>query len=99
MRRDSGVGRKTDSTSRLSSRNRDKADENIWFESVAELAARMDIPTFVPEDVNHPIWVEKIRQLQPDILFSFYYRDIVKPEILDIPPEGCLNLHGSLLPK
>ena len=78
---------------------RDKADENIWFESVAELAARMDIPTFVPDDVNHPIWVEKIRQLQPDILFSFYYRDIVKPQILDIPPEGCLNLHGSLLPK
>jgi UDP-4-amino-4-deoxy-L-arabinose formyltransferase/UDP-glucuronic acid dehydrogenase (UDP-4-keto-hexauronic acid decarboxylating) len=37
--------------------------------------------------------------MAPDILFSFYYRSMVKPALLDIPPAGCLNLHGSLLPR
>ncbi|HDR14410.1 MAG TPA: bifunctional UDP-4-amino-4-deoxy-L-arabinose formyltransferase/UDP-glucuronic acid oxidase ArnA, partial [Desulfobacteraceae bacterium] len=35
----------------------------------------------------------------PDILFSFYYRNLVGREILQIPLAGCLNLHGSLLPR
>ncbi|MGE0084952.1 MAG: bifunctional UDP-4-amino-4-deoxy-L-arabinose formyltransferase/UDP-glucuronic acid oxidase ArnA [Desulfococcaceae bacterium] len=78
---------------------RDDPRENIWFESVAELAAAQKIPAFVPDDINHPLWVEKIREMKPDILFSFYYRDMVKSTLLGIPPKGCLNLHGSLLPK
>ena len=78
--------------------HRDDLRENIWFDSVAELAASRNIPVFAPEDVNHPIWVRKIRVLGPDVIFSFYYRDMVGPSILEIPPAGCLNLHGSLLP-
>lgn len=73
--------------------------ENIWFESVAELAAAHGLPVFAPENINHPIWVRRIRELEPDILFSFYYRDMLARPLLDIPPKGCLNLHGSLLPK
>jgi UDP-4-amino-4-deoxy-L-arabinose formyltransferase/UDP-glucuronic acid dehydrogenase (UDP-4-keto-hexauronic acid decarboxylating) len=45
------------------------------------------------------MWVEKIRESRPDILFSFYYRQLIRRDILDIPKAGCLNLHGSLLPK
>jgi UDP-4-amino-4-deoxy-L-arabinose formyltransferase/UDP-glucuronic acid dehydrogenase (UDP-4-keto-hexauronic acid decarboxylating) len=77
----------------------DDPKENIWFGSVAELAARYHLPVFAPRDINHPIWERKIRELQPDILFSFYYRNLIKPSILEIPQAGCLNLHGSLLPK
>ncbi len=73
--------------------------ENIWFDSVAKLAAARQIPVFAPPDINHPLWVEKIKRLAPDILFSFYYRHMIGPSILDIPKAGCLNLHGSLLPK
>ena len=76
----------------------DDPNENTWFESVAELAARRGLPVFAPEDINHPLWVKKIAALKPDILFSFYYRNLVKAEILSLPPRGCLNLHGSLLP-
>jgi UDP-4-amino-4-deoxy-L-arabinose formyltransferase/UDP-glucuronic acid dehydrogenase (UDP-4-keto-hexauronic acid decarboxylating) len=72
--------------------------ENSWFESVAELAARRGLPVFAPEDINHPLWIKKIAALKPDILFSFYYRHLIKPELLKIPRAGCLNLHGSLLP-
>jgi len=79
--------------------HKDDPHENTWFDSVAELAASKGIPTFAPEDINHPLWVKRIKALSPDIIFSFYYRKMVKQPILDIPPAGCLNLHGSLLPR
>ncbi|MBW1779513.1 MAG: bifunctional UDP-4-amino-4-deoxy-L-arabinose formyltransferase/UDP-glucuronic acid oxidase ArnA [Deltaproteobacteria bacterium] len=77
----------------------DDPGETIWFESVAQLSASKNIPVYAPDDINHPLWVEKIRASKPDILFSFYYRHLIQSPILDIPPRGCLNLHGSLLPK
>lgn len=79
--------------------HRDDPTENIWFPSVAELAAENNIPVFAPVDINHPLWVEKIKELQPELIFSFYYRNMVGAEILEIPSQGCLNLHGSLLPR
>jgi len=79
--------------------HRDDPQENLWFDSVAELAASHNIPVFAPDDINHPLWVKKIKELAPDVIFSFYYRDMVRKPILEIPPAGCLNLHGSLLPK
>jgi UDP-4-amino-4-deoxy-L-arabinose formyltransferase / UDP-glucuronic acid dehydrogenase (UDP-4-keto-hexauronic acid decarboxylating) len=79
--------------------HRDDPTEAVWFDSVADLSSTLGIPVFAPENINHPLWVERIRAMAPDILFSFYYREMVKREILDIPPRGCLNLHGSLLPR
>nr|MBC8217425.1 formyltransferase [Planctomycetota bacterium] len=79
--------------------HKDDPRENLWFGSVAELAASRGIPVFAPDDINHPLWVKKIKELAPDVVFSFYYRNMIKQPILDIPPAGCLNLHGSLLPK
>ncbi|MCF8145788.1 MAG: bifunctional UDP-4-amino-4-deoxy-L-arabinose formyltransferase/UDP-glucuronic acid oxidase ArnA [Deltaproteobacteria bacterium] len=79
--------------------HKDVPGETIWFESVAQLAAFKNIPVYAPEDINHPLWVKKIREMEPDILFSFYYRHLVQSPILEIPPGGCLNLHGSLLPR
>lgn len=40
-----------------------------------------------------------IKEFQPDILFSLYFRDIIPQSILDIPPLGGVNLHPALLPK
>jgi len=79
--------------------HRDNPNENIWFDSVAEFATARGIPVFAPEDINHPIWINRIRAMKPDFIFSFYYRNMVKQELLDIPSKGALNLHGSLLPK
>jgi UDP-4-amino-4-deoxy-L-arabinose formyltransferase / UDP-glucuronic acid dehydrogenase (UDP-4-keto-hexauronic acid decarboxylating) len=79
--------------------HRDDPKENVWFDSVAKLAASKNIPVFAPDDINHPLWIQRIKKMNPDIIFSFYYRNMVKPAILDIPSHGCLNLHGSLLPK
>jgi UDP-4-amino-4-deoxy-L-arabinose formyltransferase/UDP-glucuronic acid dehydrogenase (UDP-4-keto-hexauronic acid decarboxylating) len=77
----------------------DAEGENVWFRSVAELAARHGLPVFAPDDVNHPLWVAKLRALEPDVLFSFYYRDMLSKALLAIAPRGGFNLHGSLLPK
>jgi len=77
----------------------DDKSENIWFRSVAQTAAVMNIPVFAPDDINHPLWVERIRAMEPDYLFSFFYRDLIKQELLDVPKIAALNLHPSLLPK
>jgi methionyl-tRNA formyltransferase len=79
--------------------HRDNPNENIWFESVAELAALHDIPVITPENPNTPEVIEQISALAPDFFFSFYYREMLKAPLLAIPKQGALNMHGSLLPK
>ncbi len=37
---------------------------------MARLAAEQGIPVWAPEDVNHPLWIERIREMKPDVLFS-----------------------------
>jgi len=77
----------------------DAPGESIWFRSVAETAADLNIPVFAPDNINHPLWVARIREMAPDFLFSFFYRDLVGEDILGIPAVASLNLHASLLPK
>lgn len=77
----------------------DAPQETRFFASVAELCAQLQLPVYAPPDVNHPLWTERIRQLAPDIIFSFYYRQLLSQTILDIPTVGAFNLHGSLLPR
>ncbi|RJL19016.1 bifunctional UDP-4-amino-4-deoxy-L-arabinose formyltransferase/UDP-glucuronic acid oxidase ArnA [Pectobacterium polaris] len=77
----------------------DAPGENHFYASVAKAAAEMDVPVFAPEDVNHPLWVNRIRELAPDVIFSFYYRTLLSDDILQLPSFGAFNLHGSLLPR
>jgi methionyl-tRNA formyltransferase len=77
----------------------DNPGERIWFRSVAELAERHGIPVHRPASVNTPDWIAHIRALEPALIFSFYYRNMICQEILDVPALGALNMHGSLLPK
>ena len=79
--------------------HRDNPKENIWFDSVAALAELHGIPTITPDHPNTPEVIAQIRALQPDFFFSFYYREMLKRELLEIPTRGALNMHGSLLPK
>lgn len=76
----------------------DSPTEEIWFDSVRELAKRHGIP-YLTSDINEPENVERLRTIAPDFIFSFYYRNMIKPVVLDIPKQGALNLHGSYLPR
>ncbi|WP_414057343.1 bifunctional UDP-4-amino-4-deoxy-L-arabinose formyltransferase/UDP-glucuronic acid oxidase ArnA [Pantoea dispersa] len=77
----------------------DTSPESHAFPSVARLAAEQGIPVYAPEDANHPLWVDRIRTMQPDFIFSFYYRALLSDTILNCARVGAFNLHGSLLPK
>jgi methionyl-tRNA formyltransferase len=76
----------------------DDPDENCWFGSVKEWAIQAAIPLYRPLNVNEPEWVATIAALRPDVIFSFYYRHMLKDQILALPERGAYNLHGSLLP-
>lgn len=77
----------------------DDPKENNFYGSVAQLCARNGIPVHAPEDANHPLWIERIAKLNPDYLFSFYYRNLLSEPLLATASKGAFNLHGSLLPK
>ncbi len=79
--------------------HRDNPAETIWFDSVAELAGRYDIPVITPENANDPATVAELAALQPDFIFSFYYRQMLGAPLLALPRRGAWNMHGSLLPK
>ncbi len=74
-------------------------DENIWFRPPAALAHERGLPVFTPEDVNDPAWIERLRSLQPDLILSAYYRNLLPPRLLEAARLGAFNLHGSLLPR
>ncbi len=77
----------------------DSPNEKIWFKSVADLAKQHNIPVFTPESIKDPQWIDRIRDMKPNLIFSFYYRNMIPQEIIDIPRLGAFNMHGSLLPK
>ena len=77
----------------------DNPAENIWFSSVADLARWRGIAVITPDNPNAPEIVAQVRAAAPDFLFSFYYRLMLKRELLLVPARGAYNMHGSLLPR
>jgi methionyl-tRNA formyltransferase len=77
----------------------DNPNETIWFASVAALAREHGISVITPDDPNTPEVLAEIAALKPDLLFSFYYRLMLKPALLATAKKGAFNMHGSLLPK
>ena len=77
----------------------DDPGEQRFFDSVAQLCARRGIAVHAPQDASHPLWVQRIRAMRPDFIFSFYYRKLLSNEVLACATRGAYNLHGSLLPR
>ncbi len=77
----------------------DNPHEKIWFKTPAVAAREKGLPIFTPEKINLPEWIEKIAALQPDLVLSVYYRNMISSRILALPRLGAFNMHGSLLPK
>jgi methionyl-tRNA formyltransferase len=77
----------------------DDPAETLWFERVSAAADALGIPWIAPDDPNAPDVVARVGALEPDFLFSFYYRKMLGAPLLATARRGALNLHGSLLPK
>jgi len=77
----------------------DSESEQIWFDSVEDVAERNGIEVIKPDDANAVTVIERVSECKPDYIFSFYYRQMLGQQLLDIPTKGAFNLHGSLLPK
>jgi methionyl-tRNA formyltransferase len=83
---------------RLIFTHEDSPTEEIWFQSVRELAESHDIP-YITTSINEPDNLARVAEIEPDFLLSFYYRNMIKPQVLELAGRGALNLHGSYLPK
>ena len=66
---------------------------------VKELAVSRGIPVFQPRTLRDGEALAQLQTLQPDLIVVVAYGKILPREILDLPRLGCINVHGSLLPK
>jgi methionyl-tRNA formyltransferase len=74
--------------------------ENQWFHSVPQLAARHSLPTYKPATLKETATETLVlKELRPDLIFSFYYRHMIPMRLLRQAGLGAFNLHGSFLPK
>lgn len=64
-----------------------------------ELAQKHGIPVYQFEKIRLPEGVAALRAFAPDLMVTAAFGQILSQENLDIPPLGCINVHGSLLPK
>ena len=68
--------------------------------SVKEFAIEKNLKVYQPEKVKNNVeFINELKELNPDIICVVAYGKILPKEILDIPQLGCINVHGSLLPK
>ena len=73
--------------------------ERPWFANVASTAADYGLPCVAPADIGAAGLLERVRRIDPQFIFSFYYRSLLGPELLAAARLAALNMHGSLLPK
>lgn len=67
---------------------------------VKEYAISKGLKVYQPEKIRNNVeFIEEIKSLDPDVICVVAYGKILPKEILDIPRLGCINVHGSLLPK
>jgi methionyl-tRNA formyltransferase len=66
---------------------------------VKTAALRLGLPLIQPERLRQPEAMDRLRAWAPDLIVVAAYGQILRPEVLDLPPHGCVNVHGSLLPR
>lgn len=66
---------------------------------VKQVALTHDLPVFQPKTLRNEESLQQIQALAPELIVVVAYGRILPPDILAIPPKGCINLHVSLLPQ
>ncbi|BCJ85124.1 methionyl-tRNA formyltransferase [Effusibacillus dendaii] len=66
---------------------------------VKEIAQKYELPVFQPEKVRQEEALAQLEELQPDLLVTAAYGQLLPQRLLDMPKFGSINVHASLLPK
>ena len=66
---------------------------------VKVLAGELGIPVVQPERLREPEAFTLLQQWEPDLIVVAAYGQILRQDVLDLPPLGCINVHASLLPR
>jgi methionyl-tRNA formyltransferase len=66
---------------------------------IEQWAIKNNIHFSAIEDLNSTTGIELLKKLAPDLLVVIAFGQKISPEIINIPPKGAINVHGSLLPK
>ena len=66
---------------------------------VKQLAVERGLPTFQPNSLRPPEAVAHLATWEPDVIVVAAFGQILRQDVLDLPPHGCLNVHASLLPR
>ena len=66
---------------------------------VKQWALAHGLPVLQPPSLKPPEVVEELRAYQPDVIVVAAFGQILRRAVLDMPPHGCVNVHGSLLPR
>jgi len=71
----------------------------ISMSPVKQVAQEEGIPVLQPERARGEEFVEQLRALEPEISVVVAYGQILRPEVLELPVRGSINIHASLLPE
>lgn len=66
--------------------------------AVKEAAVTLGLPVLQPPRLREPEVLPRLAELRPDLIVVVAYGQILRQPVLELPPLGCINLHGSLLP-
>jgi len=67
--------------------------------AVKSAALRLGLPVLQPEKLRLPAAMEQLRAWAPDLIVVAAFGQILRPEVLDLPRYGCINVHASILPR
>ena len=73
--------------------------KKVQFSPVKEKAAEYKIPVLQPEKARDEEFIQELETIAPDVIVVVAYGQILQERILNLPKYGCINVHGSLLPK
>ena len=73
--------------------------QEVTLSPVKVVCQREGIPVLQPLKMKDPAFLDALREWKPDVIAVTAFGRILPPVILALPPRGCINVHGSLLPK
>ncbi len=75
------------------------ADTRFKSPPIKTLADELGLNVIQPEKLRAPEAMNQLRLWSPDLIVVAAFGQILKPDVLSLPPRGCINVHASLLPR